>query len=228
MAGAASAESHRQVSGARIRLGDLLDKLPETVAAVDLGPAPPPGGSRLFSHHQLNRVLAEHRLDPRFNEPVRVEREAMTRDRESLRLWFEPEISKVLPVGVELLRLEPPTRLRLARTATVARVRLARLPRQVGVVETSATVELVDADGDVTRVVCTLGLRLSEAQARPAVASGAVLTLRIESAVTSVSAEAVAMSAGEVGDVLPFRVQKTNRVVKARVISERLAEVLGS
>ncbi len=228
MVGTASAESHRLVSGARICLGDLLESLPEAAAAVDLGPSPPPGGSRLFSHHRLNRILAEQGLSVRFTEPVRVERDVVVRERESLRLWFQPEIVKVLPAGVELLRLEPPARLRLTRSAEISNVRLARLPRQVGVVESSATIEFMDADGDVTRAVCTLGLRLSETQARPAVVSGAVLTLRIASAVTEVTAEAVAMSMGEVGDVLPFRVVKTNRVVRARVVSERFAEVLGS
>lgn len=220
------AETERLIDAPRIRLGDVVTSVPASARAHDLGPAPPPGGSRLLSYLELNRALRRLGLAPSLTESVRVVRAMSERNSDQLQAWFGPEVERAMPAGASLVRMETPRTLRVAPSATVVAVRIGRLPRREGLVQTSAFVELSAGDASVQRVSLALTLRLDATAGRAAVAMGTPLILTISTGRTDVTALGVAASPGEVGDIVPCRVLRTNRVLLARITSSSTAEVV--
>jgi hypothetical protein len=222
---AAWAEAVRLVDAPRIRLGDVVS-VPDSVASEDMGPSPPPGGSRLLSFRDLNRILKDHGLPESLTESVRVVRAVSERNNDELRRWFEPEVLRVLPASATLVKLDPPSRLRVAPSATVMSVRLGQLPKREGLIQTSAIVELSSGGTSPQRVSVSLTLRLDASASKIAVPMGAPLTLSISTEYTHVTALGVATTAGDIGDVVPCRVLRSNRILMARITSPTAAEVL--
>jgi hypothetical protein len=220
------AETEHLIDAPRIRLGDVVPSVPVSVASDDLGPAPPPGGSRLLSFLELNRILRKHGLSPSLTESVRVVRAMRERNSDQLQAWFGPEIERAMPAGASLVRMETPRTLRVAPSATVVAVRIGKLPRREGLVQTSAFVELSSGDASVQRVSLALTLRLDATASRVAVSMGTPLILTISTGRTDVTALGVAASPGEVGDTVPCRVLRTNRILLARITSGSTAEVV--
>jgi len=99
-------------------------------------------------------------------------------------------------------------------------------PKHAGPFRTAIVVPIV-ADGAVaTRVTVSATLEVGGAAARPDVGRGGRVTLVIDRRSARIGAAGVALGDCDVGDVGEFRVDKTGRVVRARLDAPDLASVV--
>jgi Chaperone for flagella basal body P-ring formation len=227
--GSADAQQARIVRGAQIQLSDLVPSLPAGVADVELGRAPPPGSTRLLSRSEIMMAADRNGVDLRslrLPAQVRVESAAKRWSSEELVSAALPALSASLPSGVTVKRAKTSSKAVTSPGATVTGVRMPKLPRRQGELLTTATLELSNDGEVVARIPLSLTLDISSAAAMPAIMKGARVQLMIESGPARVSATAVAMADGELGETLQFRVAATQRVLYGKLETTTLARVV--
>lgn len=223
------AEASRTVDTDRLRLGDIALSVPEEWADVDLGQAPPPGSSRLVSRKEAERLLsaADVPLDRiQFADSMRIVAASRRFTRDELIEWLEPAIAERLEAGIQLASVEVRRGIVTSPSATIGRVVIPRLPKRAGSVRTSVVVELRRHGAVVERLSVPISLDVSREAAAPDVAQGQRVTLVIQMGQARVAAAAVALEAGDVGRVYAFRVSKTRKVLRARLLSRNEARVV--
>jgi hypothetical protein len=227
----ASAEDVRTVEHARLRLADLVPTVPSSMADIDLGPAPPPGGSRLVGRDEM--IVAIRRSGAYANTvrlPVSVRAIGASRRLSSSELTAlaTVEIAKHLRPGVELKKVEDAADLIVSPGAKVDSATVAFIPYQKGEARTTAVVELASDGVTVASVPLTVVVEVLESGAHPDVRRGATVSLVIESPSMRVSAPGTAAVDANVGDLVIFHVAATGRTVRARIASRDEAVVLES
>jgi hypothetical protein len=226
---AEDAQSGVRITGARVYLRDVMASCPESACAADLGPAPPAGSSRWVAADAMRGALSAAGEQPAHYPDLAAKRVIS-----ASRVWspaelgelLRPSIERKLPPGVRLVELQPKSGATLPLLASAGECLLPGLPKRPGPVTTTATVEILHEGSVVRRVPVQLRLELSERAARPLIARGGVITLVVERGTATVSARGVALSDAELGQLAPFRVQPTGRVVQARVQSATQAQVM--
>jgi hypothetical protein len=230
---AAAAPAHADgalvVSGARVELGELCPTAPEAVRGLDVGPAPPPGGSALLDRE---RVLSQLRAAGVEAKTLALPK--LLRVVGASKRWTPPEVTAMvrgaveaaMPRGVTLAHLETRIPLVAAPDAVVGHAEVPKPPKHAGVFRTSIVVPIIADGAVVTRVTVSATLEVSEGAARPDVARGARVTLVIDRRGARIGAAGIALADGDVGDVGEFRVDKTGRIVKARLDATDLASVV--
>jgi hypothetical protein len=199
------------------------------VASIDLGPSPPPGGSRVISKAEISQqIVAAGFSSSGLNIPdtVRIVGASRRLSGADLVRMATPVLERSLPSGVKLVSSDLPSELVTPPEISVKNVNVPRWPRQKGQFHTTATVELASEDKIVARVSLPIVLDISEQAARPDVQRGALLTLVIESPTVRISTQATSMSDGNIGETLNFQVKSTGRVVSARLQSPQEARIV--
>jgi hypothetical protein len=225
----AGAEPARLIDGPRILLSDIVRAAPESIAETDLGPAPPPGSSRVVAREDVEQALlraggAREKLAiPRL---VRVESRSERFGPAEIVERVTPAVMAALPAGVELEKLSTARSLVLSPRAEFGSVRLPKLPKREGAVKTTLTVEILTPGASPLMVPLTANLRLGPGAASYAVSRGAELTAFIERGPTRIGAIAVAMGDADVDEVVMLQIVKTRKVIKARVESKTSARVV--
>jgi hypothetical protein len=225
----AGAEESRLVRGAQIHLSDLLASLPAEVADFEISAAPPPGSSRLLTRADIENAASKSGVSlkalklPRL---VRVTSAAKRWSADELVNAALPALTAALPSGVTLKKAKARARAVTSPSASVTGVRLPRLPRREGEHLTTATLELSNDGEIVARIPLALTLDINAAAAVPAVTKGARVQLVIESGPARISASAVALNDGEVGETLQFRVASTQKILYGKVVDSTLARVV--
>jgi hypothetical protein len=226
---AASAQAVRTVDRARVRLADVIDAAPAALAEVDLGPAPPPGGTRVLSRDEIVQGLRRAGHEPgalKLPASVRVVGASRAIGPEELASLARAAIEKQLPAGVTLGRVEPSTTVVVPPRATVRSARLPRPPRQKGPFRTTATLELASDDKVVASVPVSVVLDVSEEAAKTDVARGSRVNLVIERPAIRITAAGVVLGDANVGDVVQVSVRPTGRVVRAKLTGRDEARVM--
>jgi hypothetical protein len=224
----ALSEEVRQVDGARIRLSDVVPAA-QDLGDIDLGPAPPPGSSRLLPKEELVRLLADAGVETksvRLPAVVRVIRTARRLSAAEVTELAHPVLRRALPDGARLIALSARRGIVTSKSSELSTVRLPKLPKRVGQVTLTVTAELSEEGAVVARVPLRAVLEVDERATRPAVARGARLDLMIERGAASVSASAVALGDGDVGDVVSFKVETTQKVLRGRIETRERARVV--
>jgi hypothetical protein len=102
----ASAELSRTIDSARIHLSDISDGYDDgELASLDLGPAPPPGNSRLLSRNEVEDQLhaaGDDAKSLRMPSSLRVKSAAKRWSAEELRDALTPRLLAALPLGLKL------------------------------------------------------------------------------------------------------------------------------
>lgn len=223
------AEELRMIDGARIRLADIAEVESDELAEVDLGPAPPPGSSRLLSRDEVLRELRAQGLEPRrlkFPASVRVGSAARRYTPTDLSSMIQPGVEAALPYGVKLKQLRNLRPINASPRLQLGKVHLPKLPRRAGPLSLTVTVELVRGQDVMQRVPVTLELDISEQAAQPVIRRGARLDLVIQRGSARISAAGTALDDGELGQVVSFKVSTTQRVLRARIESASAASVV--
>lgn len=226
---AREAPSSVSISSARIRLEDVLPKCPKVACDVDLGPAPPAGSSRLVAVVDVQRAVESAGQDVKLLDgmkAVRVTSAARTLSPTEIADEVRPVVEASLPAGVSLVRIEPKSSVVLPLLAGLATCSLSALPKRSGALTTTALCDFEHEGALARRVPVLLRLTMSAQAARPLVARGHVLTLVIERRSATISTQGIALRDAELGEVAQFKVQRTGRVVSARVQSDGTAVVV--
>jgi Chaperone for flagella basal body P-ring formation len=225
----AHAEESRIVRGAQIHLSDLVASLPAEIPDLELGASPPPGASRLVSKSEIESIAARRGVnvrDLKLPSSLRVICAAKRWSADELVNAALPSLTEALPTGVSVKRAKTSAKAVTAPNATVSGVRLPKLPRREGEHMTTGTIEL-SSDGEiVARIPLSLTLDIGATAAVAAVTKGARVQLMIESGPARITAMAVAMADGEIGDTLQFRVATTHKILYGKVVEPTLARVV--
>jgi len=227
---AASAESERTISSARIHLSDVSDGYDEgELASLDLGPAPPPGNSRLLSRTEVEeqlRAAGDDAKSLRMPGVLRVKSASKRWSAEELHDALTPKVLLALPPGLKFKSSKFTRALVTAPNVTVGNAHFPKFPKREGELTLTVTVDLLQDDVTVMRVPLTVVVWVSEAATRPAASKGARINLIIEHGPARVTALAVALSDTELGALGLFRVGRTQRVLRARLLSADAAQVV--
>lgn len=223
------AESLVVVDVVRLRVGDIVGTAQPPAAEVDLGPAPPPGGSRLLARSDIIDALRKAGIDPaslRIPHAVRVAGAARILEPVQVAHDAAPEVERRLPKGVRLVRVDASSRVTISPRAVIHAVRLAPVPRQKGPARISAGIDWACEDRVVATTNVVALVDVSAQAAAPEVPRGTPLTLIVEHSRVQVSTTGVTLADATIGDVVRTSVRSTGRVVMARVLSSDRALVV--
>jgi hypothetical protein len=225
----AGAEPTQSIDHARLLAGDVIKSAPPGVAEIDLGPAPPPGGSRLLTKNEIELMLRQRGVDTTklaIPASLRVVGMAKRVTPAELTALVTPVILQNLPHGVALNKVHPGYDVVVPPSATVGSIEIPRHPRQKGLFRTTATVQMV-ADGEiVARVPVPIVLEVSEEATRPDVARGSRIGLVIDRRSLRIMTQGSCLFDANIGDVVSVLVVPTNRVVKAKITSRDEAHMI--
>jgi hypothetical protein len=217
------------VVGSRVTLADVMPECPPAACALDLGPAPPPQVSWLVDASVIRGALenaGEERQSLRKIRAVRVVSAAKVLNPAEAGAFVRDSVESALLPGITLAGVEAKGKLTLPLRASAGTATLPKLPKRAGPVTTTAMVDILLDGMLVRRVPMLVRLTIAASAARAAVPRGQALTLVIERRSATISADGVALRDAEIGEVAPFRVQRTGRVLNALVKSQGVAQVL--
>lgn len=216
-----------QVIGPRVHLVDVLPGAPREAADADLGPAPPPGGTRVVDRAEIVRALRERGVaEPkRLPASVRVVRKMRRLGARDLDALARTAVADKLGRAT-LAAVHAPAATDVADGWTQVTAEVPPAPRRAGTFATVATLTFVVGGDVLGRVGVPIELAMSEEAARPDVAKGASLSLVVRRGAVEVSAPATASADGNVGDVVPVLVRATGRVLRARLLQKDPAKAL--
>jgi len=225
----AGAEPTQSIDHARLLAGDVIKAAPPGVAEIDLGPAPPPGGTRLLNKNEIEQMLRQRGVDTSklaIPAQIRITGAARRLSPAELTTLITPVIMQNLPRGVALTKIQPGYDVVVPPSATIGTVEIPRHPRQKGPFRTTANVQMV-ADGNiVARIPVPVVLEVSEEASRPDVARGSRIGLVIDRRSLRIMTQASCMLDANIGDVVSVLVLPTNRVVKAKITSHDEAQMV--
>jgi hypothetical protein len=168
----------------------------------------------------------EDRRSLRDIEPVRVVSASRVLNPAEAGNFVRASIESVLPAGVTLAGVEAKSKLTLPLRGSAGTATLPKLPKRAGPTTTTAMVDILLEGVLVRRVPIMVRLVVAESAARADVPRGHALTLVIERRSLTITTDGVAVRDTAIGEVAPFRVQRTGRVINALVKSAGLAQVL--
>ena len=225
----ANADEGRVVRGAQVHLSDVMAELPAEVPDFELGAAPPPGTSRTVVRSEIIDAASKSGINLKLLKlplSVRVTSAAKRWSTEELANAAAPTLLSALPLGVTVKRARATSKVVTSPSATITAVRVPKLPRREGEYLTTATIELSNDGQIVARIPFQLSLDISSAAALPTITKGARMQLMIESGPARITATAIALSDGEIGDTLQFRVASTQKILYGKVEQPTLARVV--
>jgi hypothetical protein len=226
----ASAEALCTIDSPRIRLSDVSDGYDEgELASLDLGPAPPPGNSRLLSRGEVQdqlRAAGDDTRSLRMPSVLRVQSAAKHWSPDELRAALTPSVLEALPPGLKFQSSKFTRALLTSPSVTIGSAHFPKFPKHEGELTLTVTVDLKQEGVTVLRVPMTVVVLVTEAATRPAAAKGARINLVIDHGLSRVTALATALSDTELGALGLFRVTNTQRVLRARLLSADSAQVV--
>ncbi len=215
----------------RLRVGDVVPSAPAEIAEVDLGPAPPPGGSRVVGRSEVEDKIKSAGLEVsqvKMPAAVRVVGASRRIAPSELNELCQAELVKVLPAGISVVKANAPREIVVSPAASVREAKIVRPPRQKGLFQTTATLEFQSEGEIVARAAIPVTLDVSEKAAQPDVPRGRRITIFVAKKGIRVSTSGVVQSDVNVGDIANVQVSSTGRVVKAEVKSADEAEVIAN
>ena len=222
----ASPPSLVTVTGARVIVADVMHGAPADAAAIDLGPSPAVGGSRLIDRAWILRALREHgATEPaHLPEAVRVVRLTRTVTATELeRLTRAGLASHPLPRGAAITAVRASRALDVASGWDAVTTELPRLPRRAGPLSTTALVTFRAGTEVLGRTSVQVDLLLPATAALPELARGAPVTLVVRQGLVEIRVGASAGADADVGDTIPVILRPSGRVLRARLIERDTA-----
>lgn len=230
LASSANAEALYTIDSTRIHLSDVSDGYDEgELSTLDLGPAPPPGASRLLSRSEVLDQLhaaGDEGKSLRMPQSLRVKSASKRWSASELSAALTPKLIEALPVGLKFKGTKFNRDLVTGPSVTIGAVHFPKFPKREAELTLTVTVDLQQDDVTVLRLPVTVVVLVTELATRPAASKGARINLIIEHGGARVTALAAALSDTELGAVASFRVASTQRVLRARLLSTDTAQVV--
>ncbi len=219
------------VSRPRIFLGDVLERASLLIAGIDLGPAPAPGGTRVFSRDEIEMAMRRAGASPNglaIPATIRVESAAVRTSADDLATLLRPAIAKQLTTGIALVKIEPMGELLLPPRAQLQTVTIPKAPRIRGNFRTAAVAEFTLDGAVVARTAVPVTLDVTEDAVRPDALRGTHVALVADVGAVQITTSAVLLSDARIGDTVSAQVSATNRVVRVRLTRPDTAHVAES
>jgi flagellar basal body P-ring formation chaperone FlgA len=211
------------VTGTRIHLGDLMPDADAAAAAVDLGPSPAAGVSRLVTRQDIVAALDAKQLPAPATLPnaVRVVRKAKHLAPSDVNAIVREALgSKQLGRGVTLASVRADRPVDVADGWTRVDVDVPRAPKKAGSFATIAVASLFVGDDVIARLPVPLDLAVSAEGATFDTPRGTSVTLIVRRTLVEVRAAGFAAADADIGDPVPIQLRPSGRVVRARLVSK--------
>jgi len=226
-AAAAGESAPVNVTSSRVSVADVWPECTPQACSMDLGAAPPPGSSSYIDAAAIRSALASAgEKPPPGLSGVRVYSAARVLSPSEAGELARPSIERALPDGVRLNSVEAKSKLTLPLLAVAGEVTLPKLPKRAGPLTTTAMLDVMLDGVLVRRVPILVRLNIAARAARPDVPRGQALTLVIERRSATISTDGISLRDAAIGEVAPFKVQRTGRVLHALIKSAGVAQVL--
>ncbi len=210
-----------QLSAGRIRLAELVPRIPPALADIDLGPVPSSGSTRLVDRAEIIRAIHEHggQEPAHLPDAIRVVRKMKHLEAGEIEQLVREATGRTkLSRGASLGAIRAPRSADIAEGWTTTEIEIPHPPRRAGSFTTIATL-VFSRDGEALgHVGVPIDLSLSKAASEPDLARGAPVTLVIQRGLVEVNASAVAGADAEIGSVFPVTLYPSGHVVRARLL----------
>jgi hypothetical protein len=220
---AASQPREVVVTATRLHVGDVAPDANTDAAAVDIGPSPSAGGSRLVTRGEIIAALEAKQLPCPSTIPdaVRVFRKAKHLAQVDVNaLVRDALVQKPLGRGVALVAVRADHPVDVADGWARIDVDVPRAPKRQGTFATAAIASFMSPEGEaIARISVPLELGVSAEGSTYDAARGGAVTLVIRRGYIEVRAGGISMADGDVGDVVPIQLRQSGRVLRARLVS---------
>jgi len=224
----AGAETVVNIVTRTVHVSDLDPGAPADIGGIELGRAPPPGGSHLFQRKDIVERVREAGSDPkRLSMPpsVRIVSTAERWNPAEFAARAEGSVRANLPPGVTLVKLGALQGVVVPPGTLVSSARPV-IPKRVGRHELTLMAELRADDETVARSPLRLVVEVSEEALAPALRKGDRITLVVDQGNARIGASAMTMSDANVGDTIYCKITSTGKVLRARVTSRDIGTVV--
>lgn len=228
LAAPARAESVVTLASSTVHVADIDPGAPAELADIDLGRAPPPGGSRVITGREIRQRLVEAGADPkRVHVPasVRVASPAEHWRAADVAARADRAVRASLPAGVTLVKLDAAQGVVVPPGTLVAEAHPV-IPHGVGRHQVTVVAELRRDEEVVARAPLELVVEVSEDAFAPILRRGDRLTVVVEQGNARIGADAVALADANAGDTIFCRVTSTGKTLKARVTNKDTGTVV--
>ncbi|HVU01466.1 MAG TPA: flagella basal body P-ring formation protein FlgA [Polyangiaceae bacterium] len=224
-AASAAAEPIHTIDAPRIVVADVVSVVEG--GDVELGPAPPAGGSRLVERREVEARLHEAGIDGKVTMPnvVRVARASSRREPAALAAEAEKILAAALPPGVRIVSVKASRGVVVPPRAVLGKPEV-KVPHRAGEMKTTLVFPLVADDEVVARTPITVTLDVSDEAAKPLVTRGSRIDVVISKGAARISAQGYALADADMGDVVQVKIDSTQKVLDARVASRESAVVV--
>lgn len=212
------------VVGTRIHVGDVASSADASVAAVDIGPSPSPGGSRLVTKSDIVAVLTAKNLaiPATLPDAVRIVRKAQHLSPAELDGLVRGALNdKPLGHGVTLTAVHAAHGVDVADGWARLDVDVPHPPKHQGPFTTTAIASFYTPDGEaIARVPVPLELAVSAEGALYDTPRGASVTLVIRRNYIEVRTTGMTTADADLGDAVPVQLRSSGRVLRARLTAK--------
>jgi hypothetical protein len=217
------------ITSPRIRVGDLLANAGDAAAAVDVGPSPAAGASKLVTRADMLSALEANRvtaLRP-LPESVRVVRKVRHLTSSDFDVLARQAIlTRPLGKGVSLLSVHVDHLVDVADGWTRVDMDIPRAPKKMGTFRTTAIASFYAESEIVARIVVPLELTVTAEGASYDVLRNSPVGLVLRRGCVEVRTTGFAGVDADVGDRLPVQIRPSGRVLRSRLVSKDEAVVL--
>jgi hypothetical protein len=228
MRSASAATAEVSVSSSHLRVGDLIADLDSEAAAIDLGPSPAAGGSRVVDRDEILRAFREHGMDPPHVVPVamRVVRKMQRIDRDTISSLVRTTLGENLPRGVTLTDVHA-TRASIPDGWTRTTCEIPRPPHKTGPLTSSANLTFFEGDQALWSLSVPVEIVLTQEAVPFDVSRGSHLSLVIRRGLVEVSAAGTASGDADVGGLVQVVLASSGRAIPARLEDKDHAVAVG-
>jgi hypothetical protein len=221
---AAAAPREVTVVGSRIHVGDVAPNVDAAASAVDIGPSPAPGASRLITRADITSALDAKQLGvspAALPEAIRVVRKAKHLLASDLNALVRNAVEgRPMARGVALAAVRAERAVDVAEGWTRVDVDLPRAPKREGSFMTTAIASFFTAEGEaVARISVPVELSISPDGALYDAPRGAAVTLIVRRNYVEVRAPAITTADADLGDPVPVQLRQSGRVLRARLVA---------
>lgn len=210
------------VTGPRIHLSDLLPAASPDLGGIDLGPVPPPSGSRTLARADVVEAIRQSgQAEPKaMPESFRVVRKMKTLSAPEARTLVEEALAAALPKGAGLGNVSLKGPLEVPDGWNRVRADIPKPPRKSGPFSTRAVLSFQRDDDTLFQTNLPVELRLSAEAAMPDLARNAPVTLVIRRGLVEVTVQGNVTIDADVGDLVPVLLRPSGRILRGRLIDK--------
>lgn len=221
-----------KVAEPRFRLGDIAtvegndSQLVERLRQLEMGAAPLPGQTRLFTRAQLLTRLRYYRIDLSqiqldMPDTIRITRTAQALDVSQLEAFAREQLRAVLGAEGDEWTLENPPKPSAVPNGAVE-FRLEGAPR---VANSSATLEVVALVNGQPQARFVLRFKAPARTRTIAVRAGATVLVRVISEGVVLEVKGIARATGALEETIPVYIPDTQKTLRAQIVEVGVVEV---